>query len=96
MGYYYYKDKLPEYYFLEILYSHQPIIVYVDASSWWKYDPNEGDGIFRCSAKSSNNIRKLNQAALIVGYTEEYWIVKNSWGTSFGNEGYIHVSRINE
>lgn len=27
-------------------------------------------------------------AICIVGYDKDYWIFRNSWGTSFGNEGY--------
>jgi len=38
---------------------------------------------------------KLNHAVLLVGYNktapEPYWIVKNSWGKNWGQDGYIHI-----
>merc|ERR1712241_549583 len=38
-----------------------------------------------------------NHAVLIVGYGEEeyrpYWLVKNSWSTSWGDNGYIKMAR---
>lgn len=42
---------------------------------------------------------KINHAMLVVGYGVEektkqpYWIVKNSWGSEWGEEGYVRYSR---
>lgn len=36
----------------------------------------------------------LNHGVVIVGYTPDYWIVRNSWGSNWGTEhGYIHMKR---
>jgi len=32
---------------------------------------------------------------LIVGYTSDYYIVKNSWDTTWGEKGYINLPRNN-
>jgi len=34
----------------------------------------------------------LDHAITAVGYTDEYFIVKNSWGTEWGQEGYVYIS----
>ena len=34
-----------------------------------------------------------NHAVATVGYTSSYWIVRNSWGTRWGEKGYIRFTR---
>lgn len=64
-----------------------PLVVIVDAISWQDYL----GGIIQHHCSSHN----ANHAVLITGYdtTGEvpYWIVRNSWGTSWGDNGYAYI-----
>jgi len=62
----------------------EPVSVCLDASGIMSYH----GGIFRGPCGTT-----LNHATLAVGYTAEYWIVKNSWGQSWGQSGYIYIER---
>jgi len=65
--------------------AQRPISIAVDANMFWQMYTG---GIFnhRCNAN------KLDHGVLLVGYTSgESWKVKNSWGTGWGEEGYIRL-----
>jgi len=69
-----------------------PLAVAVDASSWGAY----GGGIFSgCSVTRNIDIDHLVQ---LVGYGtdtsgKDYWTVRNSWGPSWGEKGFIRLAR---
>lgn len=65
--------------------SGRPISVAVDATNWSTYK----SGVF------SNCKTALNHGVLLVGLTDQYWHVKNSWGTTWGESGYVRLARGN-
>mmetsp|Transcript_28671 Transcript_28671/g.51047 ORF Transcript_28671/g.51047 Transcript_28671/m.51047 type:complete len:361 (-) Transcript_28671:34-1116(-) len=73
--------------------AQQPVSVAVCASDWQFYY----GGIYSNLTAST----VPNHGVLAVGYgtqtsgknSTDYWIVKNSWGTGWGNQGYIWINR---
>jgi C1A family cysteine protease len=61
-----------------------PVTAAVGSTGWEYYSA----GIYRCPGTVP-----VDHAVLIVGYTSDYWLLKNSWGTSFGEEGFIRITR---
>ena len=64
--------------------AHGPLPIAVDASSHWQ--TYTGGVVSSCTGTS------LDHGVLAVGYTSQYWIVKNSWGSSWGESGYIRLA----
>jgi len=64
----------------------QVVTIAVDASAagWQSYK----SGVFDITCGKS-----LNHAILAVGYGSNYYIVKNSWGLSWGEQGYVRMVR---
>jgi len=62
-----------------------PVSIAVDASSGFQQYKG---GVF-----SGPCGKHLNHAVLAVGYTAQYYIVKNSWGSGWGIGGFIYMAR---
>ncbi|KAL0895152.1 hypothetical protein ABMA27_013603 [Loxostege sticticalis] len=69
-----------------------PISILVAATQWMTYHGGLVD--------ASHCDQKLDHAVLLVGYGtaddgtgRPYWTIKNSWGTEWGDEGYIKITR---
>lgn len=85
--------KLPTNNYQALLYAlatYGPIAVSVDASNWHAYS----HGIFNgCNQRNPD----INHAVVLVGYGEEngekYWLVRNSWSASWGENCYIRLAR---
>lgn len=69
------------------IHTYGPIPVAVDSTS--REFELYHNGIIRKEHCGSD----VDHAVLVVGYTPEYWIVKNSWGPHWGQNGYIYIER---
>ncbi|XP_063673925.1 uncharacterized protein LOC134811117 isoform X1 [Bolinopsis microptera] len=68
--------------------SSRILSVAVHASSMFAYR----SGIFT-GCPDSTKSAVVNHAMIITGYTPKAWILKNSWGVSWGENGYIRIGR---
>lgn len=76
---------------LETLATKGPLGVAVDASTWKSYSTGVFDG-----CNQTHPI--LNHVVQLVGYGTDaqhgdYWLVRNSWSPSWGENGYIRLKR---
>ncbi|KAH8613462.1 Cathepsin propeptide inhibitor domain [Trypanosoma vivax] len=65
-----------------------PVAVAVDATTFMSYS---GGVVTSCTSEA------LNHGVLLVGYNDSskppYWIIKNSWSSSWGEKGYIRIEK---
>jgi len=59
------------------------VAAFVSATNWKDYR----SGIY------TDCDQNVNAAVLVTGMTDAYWRAKNSWGVSWGENGYIRISR---
>ena len=71
--------------------AQQPVAIAIEADT--KYFQSYSSGVLTSSTCGTS----LDHGVLTVGYGEEngikYWLVKNSWGTSWGDKGYVKIGR---
>ena len=73
---------------MRTLISNGPVLAMVYISKKFLY---YGSGIVECEKEKA-----ANHAVLVVGYTAEgNYIVKNSWGKSWGDKGYAIIDKEN-
>lgn len=68
---------------------HGPLVVSINASFLQSYDR----GVLRVDC---NNVTDLSLTLVGYGtdsYGGDYWLLKNSWGTSWGENGYLRLAR---
>lgn len=70
--------------------AHQPVSVAIEAGG--RYLQHYQSGVFTGECGTD-----LDHGVIIVGYGTEngvdYWLVRNSWGTNWGDTGYIKIER---
>lgn len=79
----------------EVVAKYGPVAVAIDASSIWFQLYRKGVYI---NKHCKNKQDQLDHGVLVVGYGTDpkkgdYWIVKNSWGGHYGENGYIRMAR---
>jgi len=69
----------------------QPVAIAIEADT--RYFQSYSSGILTSSSCGTN----LDHGVLIVGYGEQngqkYWLVKNSWSNTWGDNGYVKIAR---
>ena len=68
-----------------------PLAINVDASSWHLYESGVYDS---CDYDAMD----LDHVVVLVGYGNDpdlgdYWLVRNSWSPTYGEDGYIRLKR---
>ena len=70
---------------MEAVKTYGPLSIGVDATYWSFYK----SGLYTSICSTTT----MNHGVALVGFADNYWIIRNSWGTSWGESGYIRVPR---
>ena len=75
---------------IEALAQHGVVSVLIDATGFQNY----AGGIFSGQDECSSYSWARNHAVVLVGYTPNYYILRNSWGSQWGEQGYMKLKSI--
>ena len=74
----------------QAIYTYGPVSVAICAQELFQ---NYSGGIFNTSESCGSDV--INHAVVLVGWNDNngngYWILRNSWGTSWGMSGYMYI-----
>jgi len=76
-----------------------PVVVSVDASNWNFYHSGIMGADRNGCGTADKKLVTVNHAVLAVGYGTDhksgknYWLIRNSWGSDWGENGFIRVER---
>lgn len=68
-----------------ILHHFGPVSIGIDSKNMNDYT----GGVFTADMCSND----IDHAVTIIGYTNDAWIIKNSWGPDWGEDGYLYLER---
>lgn len=80
---------------MEALFNHGPVSIAFEVVGDFR---DYKEGVYT-STECKNGSADVNHAVLAVGYGKcpktglDYWIVKNSWGSTWGDEGFFKIER---
>ncbi|UXI20934.1 hypothetical protein NH340_JMT06877 [Sarcoptes scabiei] len=70
----------------QLILANGPIFVGIDIRDRFEWIHVKGVFKGRCG-------KSPNHAVIITGWTKNYWIIKNSWGRSWGKNGFLYLPR---
>merc|ERR1712004_112297 len=68
--------------------SNQVVAVCINAGSFDDFQ-SYSSGVYDSDCGDASD----GHCLAVVGYTEDYWIIRNSWGSSWGQDGYMYFQR---
>lgn len=76
----------------EAIYDHGPVATGMCVGNAFQ---NYRGGVFNTDEKGTCGTNKINHAIVLVGWndTNNSWILRNSWGTYWGQNGYMEIAR---